>query len=160
MYLVTLLARPSARSKSVWNPSAFAPKWNDLCRISSSSLSSLLTMKRENTKKEGTSFTLLMVPFHRDRCPSWRGCQSLWFLFPVVSVTRLGYFWKVLETYSLTKLAKMLGNFLWYLKNYSLCKNALATFLVLGNIGGNWVTLNSSIRSHCLLFKNETDRPR
>ena len=33
------------------------------------------------------------------------------------SVTRLGYFWSDLETYSLTKLAQILGNFLFYLKH-------------------------------------------
>ena len=32
------------------------------------------------------------------------------------SVTRLGYFSKVLETYSLTKLTQILGNYLCYLK--------------------------------------------
>ena len=32
-------------------------------------------------------------------------------------VTRMGYFWKVLETDSLTKLVQILGNFLCYFKN-------------------------------------------
>ena len=45
------------------------------------------------------------------------------------SVARLGYFWKVLETYSLTKVTHILGNFLCYFKNISLCvKTALGHF--------------------------------
>ena len=46
-----------------------------------------------------------------------------------VSVARLSYFWKVLETFSLTKLTQILGNFLYYFTNLSLCvKTSSAPF--------------------------------
>ena len=51
-----------------------------------------------------------------------------------VSVARLSYFWKVLETFSLTKLTQILGNFLYYFTNLSLCiKKCFGSFL--GNFG-------------------------
>ena len=47
-----------------------------------------------------------------------------------VSVTRLGYSWKVFDTYSLTKLAQILNNLLCNFKNLSFyVKTTLATFL-------------------------------
>ena len=51
-------------------------------------------------------------------------------MFILNSVTRLGYFWNILETLSRTKLAQILGNFLLNFKNLSSSyKNALAPFV-------------------------------
>ena len=47
----------------------------------------------------------------------------------VNSVTRLGDFWKFLETKFIVKEAQMIGNFMGYFqKPYSYLKTALATF--------------------------------
>ena len=59
----------------------------------------------------------------------------------LTSVTRLGYFWKVLETFSLTKLAQILGNFLCYLKKLS--------FYVITDLAPFWATL---VKIGLLLF--------
>ena len=62
------------------------------------------------------------------------------------SVTRFGYFWKVSVTYSLTKLAQILGNNLHYFKNLSFyVKNWFDH--IFGNFGENWATFISSVWS-------------
>ena len=47
-----------------------------------------------------------------------------------MGVKRLRYFWNYLETYSLTKLAQILGSFLFFF-----FKNCFGSFL--GNVGEN-----------------------
>ena len=51
-------------------------------------------------------------------------------VYVVCSVTRLGYFWKVFETFSLTKLTQIQFNFLGYFKN--LCLYVKINFVSLG----------------------------
>lgn len=59
-------------------------------------------------------------------------------------VTVLGYFWNVLETFSITKLAQTLGNFLFYFtKPLFLHEDNFGSF------GENWVSFISSVWSHC-----------
>ena len=57
------------------------------------------------------------------------------------SVTRLGYFWKVLEAYTLPKLAQILGNFnkklLWLLFSAPLVK--IRPLLILASGHTDWV---------------------
>ena len=56
------------------------------------------------------------------------------------SVTKLGYFWKVLEAYFLSKLAKISRNFFVpFYKRLLLRKNCFGFFF--GNFGENWALL-------------------
>ena len=69
-----------------------------------------------------------------DSC--FKGC-GFEFLAYAISVTRLGYFWKVLQTNSLIKLAETFGNLLCYLRTLSFyVKTVLAPFWA--TLGEDW----------------------
>ena len=68
-------------------------------------------------------------------------------------MTRLGHFWRFLSTNCLFQIAQIFVNFLGYFKVGDFkYKNYFGYFLA--NLGKFWVTLNSSIWSHCLPLKN------
>ena len=73
---------------------------------------------------------------------------NVWFVVRmVVSVTRLGDFWKFLATKFLAKEAQMIGNSMGYFeKPYSYLKTALATFSA--TLGKTRATFYSNIWSH------------
>ena len=55
--------------------------------------------------------------------------RMTWEVILLISVTRLGDFWKLVATKSLTKVAQIIGNFLGYFeKTHSYVKTAVATF--------------------------------
>ena len=73
----------------------------------------------------------------------------LWILrLTRISVIRLGYFWKVLETDSLTKLAQILSNFLCFLNLPFLLEDWFGNNL--GNFGQYLAIINSRVWSHWL----------
>ena len=76
----------------------------------------------DSTKQEDSCY--LHVVTRLKQIQSNGGPAVQWYfplrwVFSGTSVTRLGYFWKVFEAYSLTKLTQILDNFLCYFENLS-----------------------------------------